>query len=465
VRFHLIGVCGTGMGALAGLLKEAGHDVRGSDQNVYPPMSDLLAARGIAAFEGYRPENLDWGPDRVVVGNACRRDHVEVVAAQARGLPLVSFPATLSEMFLADRHPVVVAGTHGKTTTTALLAWLLAAAGRDPSLLVGGVARNFDTSARLGWGPHFVVEGDEYDTAFFDKGPKFHHYRPRTLLVTGIEYDHADIFPSVEAIVREFERLVAGVPPEGRLFLCADDARAPALAAHARAPVVTYGTGASPDARAGDVEIGRDGVHFDLWLGGERLGRFASPLAGRHNLQNAVGALAAAASLGLAPEELARGLATFAGVKRRQEVVGVAAGVVVVDDFAHHPTAVRETIAAIRARHPEGRVLALFEPRTNTSRRSIFQREYAQAFEGASLVAVAPPFGVASIAPEERFDAERLALDLCERGIDAHAPPSVDAIVELVAGRARPEDVVLCMSTGGFGGIHRKLLAALEKDR
>jgi UDP-N-acetylmuramate: L-alanyl-gamma-D-glutamyl-meso-diaminopimelate ligase len=452
------------MGALAGLLKEAGHEVRGSDQNVYPPMSDFLAAQGIPVALGYRPENLDWGPDRVVVGNACRRDHAEVLAATERGLPLLSFPQALSEMFLVSRHPVVVTGTHGKTTTTSLLAWLLQSAGRDPGLLVGGIARNFGASFRLGRGEAFVVEGDEYDTAFFDKGPKFLHYRPRTLLVTGIEYDHADIYPSVEAIVQQFERLVDLVPEGGQIFLCADDARALALAARARAPVCRYGLGEDADAHPRTPELGPAGARFELVFRGRSRGLFESPLPGRHNLQNAVGALAAASSLGLGDDALRAGLASFQSVRRRQEVVGVERGVTVIDDFAHHPTAVRETLAAIRTRYGAARIFALFEPRTNTSRRAVFQRDYAEAFDGAALVVVASPFGASSLPPEERFDPERLVTELRERGIAAHHLATAEEIAALCAAKAEPGDVVLCMSTGGFGGVHGKILQAL-RDR
>jgi UDP-N-acetylmuramate: L-alanyl-gamma-D-glutamyl-meso-diaminopimelate ligase len=358
---------------------------------------------------------------------------------------------------------VVVAGTHGKTTATAMLAWLLSAAGREPGFLVGGIARNFGRSYRLGTGPHFVVEGDEYDTAFFDKGPKFLHYRPRTLVVTGIEYDHADIYPSVEAIVAQFERLVPLVPESGRVILCADDARAPALARLSRAPVWSYGFAEGATVRATRVELGPAGARFNLSIEGRGLGRFQSPLPGRHNVQNAAGALAAAASLGLAPDELGAGLARFESVKRRQEVVGTVGGVAVIDDFAHHPTEVRATIAGVRAHSPSGRLFALFEPRTNTSRRSIFQRDYVLSFDGADLVVVAPPFGAAALPAEERFDAKRLEADLRARGLDAHHLPGVDEIVRLVTERARPGDVVLCMSNGAFGGIHGKLLAALRE--
>jgi UDP-N-acetylmuramate: L-alanyl-gamma-D-glutamyl-meso-diaminopimelate ligase len=454
------------MGALAGLLRAAGHDVRGSDQNVYPPMSDFLASEGIPVLAGFRAENLDWGPERVVVGNACRKDHVEVVAAKERGFALTSFPQTLSDLFLAKHHPLVVAGTHGKTTTSSLLAWLLVSAGRDASMLVGGIAQNFGSSFRLGRGEDFVVEGDEYDTAFFDKGPKFLHYQPRTLVVTGIEYDHADIYPDVESIVRQFEKLVALVPADGRVLLCADDARANALAPRSGGRVWRYGFAEGADVRASNVVLDTRGASFDLWIEGESLGRFDSPLPGRHNVQNAVAALAAAVARGAFPDALRAGLASFRSVRRRQEIVGVEGGVTVIDDFAHHPTAVRETIGAVRTRFPEGRVLALFEPRTNTSRRSIFQEEYALAFDGAACAFIAPPFGADKLAPEARFDSAMLARALTARGIPAESPPDIDALVRAAVKTARPGDALLCMSNGAFGGVHGKLLAALgERER
>lgn len=459
------------MGALAGLLKAAGHEVRGSDQNVYPPMSDFLASEGIPVMSGFRAENLAWAPERIVVGNACRRDHVEVVEAQARGYALASFPQTLSDLFLDGRHSIVVAGTHGKTTTTSLLAWLLHAAGRAPGFLVGGIARNFGRSYALGTGPDFVVEGDEYDTAFFDKGPKFLHYQPKTLLVTSVEFDHADIYPDVESIVARFEELVALVPADGRVLLCADDPRAAALAALAPHPLKArlwrYGLAADADARAESLVLDEHGASFELVVDGAAHGRFDSPLAGRHNVQNAVGALAAALGRGADVEALRAGLREFQSVKRRQEVVCVVDGVTVMDDFAHHPTAVRETIAAVKTRAPNGRVLALFEPRTNTSRRAIFQEEYARAFDDAAAAFIAPLFeknqgGAEKLAAEDRFDTHKLAAAVAARIPEARAAASIEELVAWSVDRARAGDTILCMSNGGFGGIHGRLCAALQ---
>jgi UDP-N-acetylmuramate: L-alanyl-gamma-D-glutamyl-meso-diaminopimelate ligase len=445
MKIHLIAIGGTGMGAFALMLREAGHEVRGSDGPLYPPMSTQLEAARIAVATGFRGENLDWQPDVVVVGNACRRDNVEVVAAQKRGQKLASFPALLGDLFLEGHRSIVVAGTHGKTTTTALIAWLLEASGRDPSFLVGGVPQNFGRGSKLGRGVDFVVEGDEYDTAFFDKGPKFLHYRPKTLVITSIEYDHADIYPNVEAIEARFRELVALVPPEGHIVACADEPRVLAAIAGAKARVTPYRL-----TDATDVSVTANGTTFS-WRGR----RVQSPLFGNHNLLDTLAALSAV------PEADSAGLATFMGVKRRQEVIGEPRGMTVIDDFAHHPTAVRETLACLALRYPTHRLIAVFEPRTQTSRRAVFQELYATAFDAARIVVIAVPFGADALAPEARFDAPRLARDLLGRGIDAHAIESVEAIVESIAAFARPDDVVAILSNGGFGGLHAKLLSRL----
>ncbi|MCB9647203.1 MAG: UDP-N-acetylmuramate:L-alanyl-gamma-D-glutamyl-meso-diaminopimelate ligase [Deltaproteobacteria bacterium] len=459
---HLMGICGTGMGSFAGLLKAAGYQVRGSDQNVYPPMSDKLAAWGIEVREGYRPENLDPAPDLVVVGNVIRRTNLEAEAVMARNLPYTSFPKALKDLFLANKHSVVVAGTHGKTTTTSLVAWLLAAAGRDPGMLVGGVPANFSEGFRLGHGDHFVVEGDEYDTAYFDKVPKFVHYAPRTAIITSLEFDHADIYPDVAAIEREFDKLVALVPADGRIFACASDPRVLARVENARTDVATYTArpGVSAHWSARDIEMGPDGASFLLFNGNIRLGRFELPMAGLHNVENATAAIAVCLSLGLSVGEIRDGLASFLGIARRQTVRAVVDGVRIIDDFAHHPTAVRETVAAIRARYPEGRLFAIFEPRTATSARRHFQDAYAQAFDGADEIVIAQ-VGRSELPPEERLDVARLTEQLKGRGLIAHHIPEVDDIVTFLTLESRPQDTLLFMSNGGFGGIYTKIEASL----
>jgi UDP-N-acetylmuramate: L-alanyl-gamma-D-glutamyl-meso-diaminopimelate ligase len=463
MKLHLIGICGTGMGAVAGLLKAAGHDVRGSDEHVYPPMSDQLAALGVPVFAGFAAANLDWAPDRVVVGNVCRRDHVEVLAAQQRGLNLTSFPAVLEELFLGARQSVVVAGTHGKTTTTSLLAFLLLDAGRDPSFLVGGVPRNVGRGYRLGAGPAFVIEGDEYDTAFFDKGSKFLHYRPRAAILTSVELDHVDIFADLAAVEAAFARFIALLPEDGLLAVAASSATAVALARAGRAHVETYAAGdrgAAPTWHAEILAATAARTRFAVTRAGRPFATFEVGLAGAYNIENALAAVAMATHLGLSAEQIARGLQRFAGVKRRQEVRGVAAGVTVIDDYAHHPTAVRETLGALR-RRTSGRLIAIYEPRSATSRRATFQRPFVEAFAGADEVVVAPLFSPERIPPTERFDPARLAADLAAAGTPARLLPDVAAIVEHVAGAARSGDTVAVFSSGGFGGVHDRLLARL----
>jgi UDP-N-acetylmuramate: L-alanyl-gamma-D-glutamyl-meso-diaminopimelate ligase len=482
VKLHLIGICGTGMGSLAGLLKSAGHEVRGSDEHVYPPMSTQLAAQEIPAFDGFRASNLDWGPDQVVVGNVCRADHVEVVEAQKRGLRLTSFPAVLEELFLADAVPLVVAGTHGKTTTSSLAAAVLLWAGRDPGFLIGGVPLGLAQSYRApGRGAPFVIEGDEYDTAFFDKGSKFFHYRPRVAILTSVELDHVDIFASLEAVKAAFRKFVALIPEDGLLVVCADDAGALECAAAARCRVERYRVVEGGAESGSAAAAGGSGAVAAEWVArsvgtraggrttfvvehdGKRWGELETGLAGRHNLENALGVIAACASgYGLDAAEIGRGLGRFLGVRRRQEVRGVAQGVTVVDDFAHHPTAVRETLRALRGRYGNGKLIAVFEPRSATSRRATFQKEYVDAFARTVDEVIIGAVHAPEKAPEgDRFDPERLAADIRGRGIAARAVTDVDAIAEHVAERAAPGDTVVVMSSGGFGGVHDRILDRL----
>jgi UDP-N-acetylmuramate: L-alanyl-gamma-D-glutamyl-meso-diaminopimelate ligase len=463
VKLHLIAICGTGMGSLAGLLKAAGHEVRGSDEHVYPPMSTQLAEQGIPVYDGFRPSNLDWGPDRIVVGNVCRRDHVEVVAARERGLELTSFPAALEDLFLKERHSLVVAGTHGKTTTAALASFVLYDAGRDPSFLIGGVPLDFGRGWRRGDGTAFVVEGDEYDTAFFDKGSKFFHYLPRTVILTSVEFDHADIFADLAAVKAAFTKFVGLIPADGLLVVAHSSPEALDVARDARCRVVTYGL----DPRSGadytaEVVPGAPAGRqlFEVRYHGEALCLFETGMTGRHNLENALGVIAAMRGVGLDAAEIARGIRRFAGVKRRQEVRGVAQGITIIDDFAHHPTAVRLTLQGLRARYGRAPLVAVFEPRSATSRRHVFQRDWAESFVDADEVLIAPLHQPEKVPADERLDIEQLVRDLRTRGCAARIVPTVDEMVEQLAGRA-PGDVVVVMSSGGFGGLHEKLLARL----
>ncbi len=450
------------MGTFAGMLAARGFEVRGSDGGCYPPMSDLLAEWGIEVMQGYRPENLDWNPDLVIVGNVIRRINPEAEAMRERGIPHVSFPEAFADKFLAGRHPVVVTGTHGKTTTTSLAAWLFEGGGLDPTLLVGGVPLNFGQSFKLGAGRHVVLEGDEYDTAYFDKVPKFVHYQPRTAIITNIEFDHADIYDDVEQIEAEFTKFAGLIPEDGRLLYCMSGNRPARVAATADCRVESYGT---PDAmwRAEDVVQTPEHTTFTLMRGAETVGRMQVELFGPHNIQNAVAALAAAIGEGVAPQAASTALSTFRNVKKRHEVKGVAAGVTVIDDFAHHPTAVRATVQAVRNRFPDSRLWCCFEVESNTSRRRVFQDAYPPAFEGAHCVVFCKPLAKKDNLPvEARIDLNQVVADIKALGSDAHLIAEVDDIVTWLAGRVEPSDVVLGMSGRHFYGLHEKLIAALE---
>ena len=463
-RVHLVGICGTGMGSFAGMLQAAGYEVTGSDENVYPPMSTQLERWGIEAMSGYRPENLDRArPDAVVIGNVVRAVNPEAAAVRERGVPQVSFPQALGELFIGPRHGVVVVGTHGKTTTSALLGFVLHHAGRDPSFLVGGVTRDFDSNFRLGQGPHFVVEGDEYDTAYFDKGPKFLHYRPRTAVFTSCELDHADIYRDEAHYRSAFERFVALLPPDGFLAACATWPGVLEIARGARCAVESYSVERPADWEARGLSLAADGARFTLVRRGEPLGPVHLAVGGAHNVENALGAAAAAMRLGLSFGEVAAALSAFRGVKRRQEVRGRAGGVTVVDDFAHHPTAVARTLAALRGAFPGARLLVCFEPRSNTSRRSLHQEAYAASFGDAAEAFLLRPAPTDRVPEGERLDVERLAAAVSAAGTPARAFATVEEMVPAVRAAARPGDVVVAMSNGAFGGIWDKLLAALER--
>jgi UDP-N-acetylmuramate: L-alanyl-gamma-D-glutamyl-meso-diaminopimelate ligase len=463
-RIHLIGVAGTGMGSFAGMLKAAGYAVTGSDENVYPPMSTQLEKWGIEVMQGYRPENLDRArPDLVVVGNVVRQVNPEATAMRERGLSHVSFPQALGDLFIAPRHGLVVVGTHGKTTTTAMMGFVLHHAGRDPSFLVGGVTRDFDSNFRLGKGAHFVVEGDEYDTAYFDKGPKFLHYHPTTAIFTSCELDHADIYRDEAHYESAFERFAELLPAGGFLAACAGYESVLRIAKLARCKVETYSVDRPAEWQARDLRLASDGARFTAVRGGAALGEVHLPVGGAHNVENALGVLAAATRLGLGFGEIAAGLAAFRGVKRRQEVRGVAGGVTVVDDFAHHPTAVEKTLRAIRGSFPTGRIIACFEPRSNTSRRNLHQQEYVSAWPCASEVFILQPAPTDRVPESERLDVARLAREIGATGTPAQACTTVDEMVAAVAASAQPGDVVVAMSNGAFGGIWGKLLDVLGK--
>jgi UDP-N-acetylmuramate: L-alanyl-gamma-D-glutamyl-meso-diaminopimelate ligase len=456
-----MGIAGTAMAALAGMLKDSGYIVTGSDQKVYPPMSDYLASLQIRVLEGYKASNLDHRPDLVVVGNVIRAVYDEAQALLASDRPYMSFPELLGARFLADQHSIVVAGTHGKTTTTAVVAWLLESAGMEPGFLIGGVAGNFDRTARTGGGKVFAIEGDEYDTAFFDKGPKFLHYRPNTVILTSVEFDHADIYRDLDHVKDSFRRLLRIIPSDGLLVVRADDEGAASVVAEASCAVWEYGPGRSWDGRIEDVDPVTGTMRFAVLRDGRPIGTFQSRMVGTHNLYNQVAAAAAATARGVVPEQLERGFATFLGVKRRQEVIGEPGGVTVIDDFAHHPTAVRVTIDALRQRFGKRRLWVIWEPRSATSRRAVFQGAYAEAFDGADQVVIARPHDQSSLPEGDRFDSEQLVMALQSRGLEAMVLDSADEIARTVGVRAHPMDVVAIFSNGGFDGLRRKLLDLL----
>jgi UDP-N-acetylmuramate: L-alanyl-gamma-D-glutamyl-meso-diaminopimelate ligase len=460
---HLIGIGGTGMTALAGLLHESGCRVTGSDKALYPPTSEILHGLGLAVHEGFDPARLSPAPDVVVVGNAISRGNPEAEEVLDRNLPYTSMARIVSERFLTARHSIVVAGTHGKTTTTAMLAWVLHHAGRDPGFLVGGLPRNFDVPFRVGRGA-FVIEGDEYDTAFFDKGPKFMHYRPDTALIGTVEFDHADIYRDLDQVKQVFGRLVNIVPRRGLIVRNEDAPITSEVTAAAHSRVEGYGI-ESGSWRAAAIVESPEGTHFEVTLDGEPYLETRIVLGGAHNVRNALAVIAAAREQGLDSAEIAAGLASFEGVARRLELRGEVGGVAVFDDFAHHPTAIEETLRAVRRRYPERRVRAVLEPRSWSLRRNVFQQRLAECFDDADEVLVAGVFRALDIPEDQRLDVDALVRDLGRRDVHAQHLDDVGAIVEALVARSRPGDVVVVMSNGGFDGLHARLLAALGQER
>jgi len=460
---HIIGICGTAMAALAGMLKSRGIAVTGSDAMAYPPVSDLLADLGIPIMKGYRAENLDHRPDLVVVGNVCRRDNPEAVRVREQGMAHASLPEVLRLVFMAGKSTVVPTGTHGKTTTCSLVAWLLMSADRDPSYMIGGVPANFGSNYRLGDGDVFVVEGDEYDTAYFDKVPKFWHYPANVASINNLEFDHADIYGSVDEIEAVFARFASEmVADDGVLWVNGDDERAVRAASHASALVRTFGLGRDCYSRAAGVTYDESGTAFDWTCGASVVARLHSPLWGEHNLRNALGAVNLAYDAGVSVEAIVAGLPEFLGVAKRQQTIGEAAGVLVIDDFAHHPTAVRETLRALRGRYPDRRIWAVFEAKSNTSRRAVFQDDYPPAFDSADRVVLSQPWKNDNLPESERISIPRVVDTIRERGTPVDLIPDVDAIVDFLADEVREGDIVAGLSGSDFGGLHHKLVARLS---
>ncbi|HTQ61341.1 MAG TPA: UDP-N-acetylmuramate:L-alanyl-gamma-D-glutamyl-meso-diaminopimelate ligase [Candidatus Solibacter sp.] len=464
---HVIGIGGSAMAPLAGMLREHGYRVTGSDSGVYPPASTLLESLGISFFHKFDGANLEPAPDLVIVGNIIARGNPELEEVLDRKIPYRSMPEILEEVFLPGRHSIVVSGTHGKTTTTAMLAWIFHSAGKRPNFLVGGVAENFGKSYGLGGGEEFILEGDEYETAFWDRGPKFFHYHPDDLIVTSLEYDHADIYRDFESYELAFRRLVNLVPRRGRVVIWGDtEESGPVLrraAEKAFCPVETYGFSAANDWIASDLVVDGGGMRFRVSHRGKSFGEFALAASGRHNVLNAIAAMAVAHGRGIDAEDLKKALATFRSVKRRMDVKGEVRGVLVVDDFAHHPTAVKATIDAARARWKGRRLWAILEPRSNSMRRKVFQETLPQALALADRVVLGGVFRAQQLGDENRLEPEAVAESVRALGKSARVFPSSDAIAEQLAAEAERGDVLLVMSNGSFDGLCEKLLAKLGK--
>jgi UDP-N-acetylmuramate: L-alanyl-gamma-D-glutamyl-meso-diaminopimelate ligase len=465
LKVHLSAICGTAMASLAGLLRERGHEVTGSDQDVYPPMSTQLETLGIPIRTPYAEENVPASADLVVIGNALSRGNPEVEAVLDRRQRFTSLPALVAEEFLRPCRPLVVAGTHGKTTTASLLAFLLHGAGVDPSFLIGGVPVDFGRSYRLGGGDLFVIEGDEYDCAFFDKRPKFVHYLPEVAIVGNVEFDHADIYADLAAVQTAFVRLLNVVPRRGLLIAGTESPGLAAILPRARCRVETFGLEEEADWCASGVRAEGGTTRFRLRVRGRERGELRLPLAGTHNVRNALAALAAAASVGVEPEVAGSLLGGFRGVRRRLELRGRVAGVAVYDDFAHHPTAVRATLRALRdGMESSGRLVAVFEPRSYTSRTRIFQDAFGEALALADRAVVSAAHLPGKVPPEQRISERELVDRARAAGADADFVPTVEGIVQALVGTLRPGDHVVVLSNGGFGGLHDKLIEALERD-
>jgi UDP-N-acetylmuramate: L-alanyl-gamma-D-glutamyl-meso-diaminopimelate ligase len=455
------------MASLAGMLQQRGYEVAGSDEHVYPPMSTYLERLGIPVLEGYTKQHLEtFRPDLVVIGNAAANTNAEAAATVELDLPYTSMPEAIYQLFIRGKHSIVVTGTHGKTTTTSLMAWLLESAGRDTGMVVGGIPLNFNQNFKLGNGPDFVIEGDEYNTAFFDKGPKFLHYHANTLLVNNIEFDHADIYADLEAILSAFRKAVQQVAPGDVIVANGDDENVMSLRGEARARWVTFGWDRKDDAFATDAVENPRGTEFTAWWEGREWARFHTTLSGRHNVLNALADAVIARMRGVSTEDIQKGFETFQGIKRRMEVRGVERGVTVIDDFAHHPTAIATTMAGARKRYPGQRIWALFEPRSISSSRKEFEDGYIDAFHGADRVIIGLVFHRERYATRYGLDKMMSVETINDRlngdGIRAEQIDDFDAIAERVAREAADGDVVLVMSSGAFGGVHEKILERLR---
>jgi UDP-N-acetylmuramate: L-alanyl-gamma-D-glutamyl-meso-diaminopimelate ligase len=469
MHYHLIGICGTAMASLAGMLQARGHRVTGSDENVYPPMSTMLESLGIPVMQGYKAEHLTPAPDYVIIGNAIPRGNLEVEETLNRKLRYRSQAETVKEEFIRGRRSLVVAGTHGKTTTTSIASWVMDQGGLDPTFLVGGVVQNFDASFRVTQSDYFIIEGDEYDTAYFDKGPKFMHYMPELAIVGNIEFDHADIYADLAAVKTAFRRLMNLVPGNGRLIAGWDSPHVREVVAEMGSRLYTrletFGTSDDAMWQARDIDYTRELASFRVFREGREWAKFETTLIGDFNIRNCLAVIVAADAWGIEPKAINDALRSFKSVRRRMQIRGTERGVTVIDDFAHHPTAVRETLQALRTKYKDQRLVAVFEPRSWSSRLAVFQDDYAHAFESADYVVIASVFDSSKATEKGRvLDTDQLIRDIAAQGKPAHRLEGADEIVRRLAPELRTGDVVAIMSNGGFGGIHDKLLAALKSS-
>jgi UDP-N-acetylmuramate: L-alanyl-gamma-D-glutamyl-meso-diaminopimelate ligase len=469
MHYHLIGICGTAMASLAGMLQARGHHVTGSDKDVYPPMSTMLQSLGINVAQGFKREHLTPAPDCVVVGNAIPRGNPEVEETLRRKLLYRSQAEVVKEEFIRGRHSLAVAGTHGKTTTTSIASWVMDQGGLNPSFLIGGVAQNFGSSFRVTDSDYFIIEADEYDTAYFDKGPKFMHYLPELGIVNNIEFDHADIYADLEAVKLAFRRFMNLVPENGRLIAGWDSPNVrkvvESFGERLFTRVETFGTDSSAKWQVRNADFNEGLSRFEVFCENQSWGEFQTPLLGEFNLLNCLAVIIAADAWGVSREKIEGALVSFQNVKRRAEVRGEERGVVVIDDFAHHPTAVRETLRALRARYKDRRLIAVFEPRSWSSRLAVFQEDYANAFAAADYVVIAAVFDSQKVTEKGRaLDTSELIDAISRQGKPALALPGADQIVAHLAPELRSGDVVAIMSNGGFGGIHEKILTTLQSS-
>lgn len=463
-QIYMMGICGAGMSALAGILKYMGFEVKGSDSNPYPPMSDLLSRLKIPVFKGYSISNLKDTPDLVIIGNVIRRDNPELIEVLKKGIPYLSFPQAIKEILLPEKKSIVIAGTHGKTTTTVAIAWILEKAGLNPSFIAGGISKNFNSNFLYSSGKYIVIEGDEYDTAFFDKGPKFLHYNPSMAVLTGIEFDHADIYNSLEHVIMSFRRLIQLIPQDGIIFYNSDNSIAQVESLRSGLPTISYGFAPKADFYIRKFWYEGERLLFEVYKAGGMYKVFSTRLYGRHNLLNLLGAIAISDHLGISPETIYEAIYEFKGVRRRLDHLGEKDDILIIDDFAHHPTAVRETITAVKERFPERRLIAVFEPRSNSSRRKVFQKAYTFSFDRADIIMVPEPKMMDRIPKSERFSSKQLVEELRIKGKDAYYFSDTNKLLDAILEKIRRGDIILFMSNGIFDNLPKRLLDGLKNN-